>query len=205
MIFLTLFIQSSLCLAVGSSENLSGNSLIIRKTLQELNETIFFPRSIRVELVKDCPEVIPVLAQWGYETWRSYNTSLTPEILVDVFNKRLNDDKLPLSLVLFRDKEPIGVISLDDHSEPELADLEDGNPWGDSFHVVPSERNKGLGMDLAQAAVTVAKQLGYQAIHFYTSIPLNVGWYVERGAKVIGKRPYHNHWITIMTFPLPSE
>lgn len=92
------------------------------------------------------------------------------------------------------------MISLNDKSEPELSDLEDNNPWGGSFHVIPMERNQGLGEDMAKTITTIAKRLGYEKIHFYTSNPNMVTWYVERGAKIIDTRLYHGHTITTMEY-----
>src|SRR5258706_16152263 len=90
--------SSSVCIAKEISstikENPSENSLIIRQTLQELNETIFSNRALHVELLKNCQEAIPLLAEWIYEDWHSYDASLTKEKLVEGFKKRLNDDRL---------------------------------------------------------------------------------------------------------------
>jgi hypothetical protein len=102
LIFLGLM-ASSVCFA--AAPNSSENARVIRQTLDEFNETFFSPRSLRVDLLKNYPELIPTLANWEYEAWRVYNTSLTPEIFLNLFNKRLNDDAIPLTFVLFRDNE----------------------------------------------------------------------------------------------------
>lgn len=206
LIVLLLLINGLTCHAEepSSQENLSENTLIIRQVLQEFNNTVFSPRSLHITLLKGCPEMIPILAEWEYQEWHRYSASLTIEKLVAGFNQRLNDDRLPLTFVVLKGTTPVGVISLENHFEPELSDLADGNPWGDSFIVTPEERNKGLGEELAKMAVIVAKQLGYRTIHFYTSNSKNVRWYVERGAEVIETRPYRGHVITVMKFSLSS-
>lgn len=187
------------------SSNIGENALIIRQTIQELNETVFASRSIRIELLKNCPEFVPVLADWEYEAWHSYNHSLERGKILESFNSRLNDDKVPFTIVALKETTLVGVISLEDHSESELSDLQDGNPWLESFHVLPAERNKGLGEELLKAAATIAKRLGYQRIHFYTSVRKNVPWYVKRGSEVVETRPYHDHVITVMKLPLNVE
>lgn len=177
---------------------------ILQETLQEMNQTTFSPKGIQVKLLTDCPGVIPVLAEWIYNDWHSYSASLTKEIMVESYTSHLNDNKLPFTIVAFREATPIGVVSLENKSEPELEDLEDGDPWGGTLHVEPAERKKGLGKDLATAIVNIAQKAGFKKISFYTSNPVNVNWYVGRGAEVIGSRPFNNHTITIMRYPLLS-
>lgn len=177
-------------------------SVLIQETLHEANETLFSPRSLRVELLKNCPEAIPVLAEWIYEDWHSYDSSLTREKLIQGMNHRLNDDRLPLTFVALRDSAPVGIISLKNRVPPEFSDLDDGSPWGGSFHITAEERNQGLGETLATVLVTIAKRLGYEKIYFYTSNPKNVGWYTARGAEIIDERPFHGHVVTVMKFVL---
>lgn len=183
-------------------QNSERNAPLIRQTVQEANSALFSNQSLRIELLKNCPEVIPELAEWEYQDWHLYDTSLTREKLIEEFNQSLNDDKLPLTLVAFRSDIPIGVISLTAKSEPEFSDLEDGNPWGGSFHVIPTERARKLGENLAAVAVHIAKKLGHSKIHFFTSNPRVVNWYTRRGAQVLETRPYRNHVVTMMEFPI---
>jgi GNAT superfamily N-acetyltransferase len=180
------------------------NASLIREVIQEVNEVNFSNKQLRLELLKKCPETIHVLAEWEYQDWHSYDTSLTREKLINGFNHYLNDDRLPLAFVILKDSIPVGVISLDDKSEPELSDLEDGNPWGGSFHVIPAERNQGIGEALAKTLATIAKRLGYEKVHFYTSNTQVVKWYTERGAKIIDTRPYREHVITTLEYSLTS-
>jgi GNAT superfamily N-acetyltransferase len=175
-------------------------ALIVRKSLDDLNKTTFSNRSFHLDLLKNCPEVIPLLADWIYEDWHLYDTSLTKENLIKGFSQRLNDDKLPLTFVLLKDSIPIGAITLKEKTIPELADLDDGSCWGGSFHVETEFRRDGVGEELAKSLILIAKQLGYHKIRFYTSNPQNVAWYTERGAEVIETRPFRGHIITIMQY-----
>ncbi|MBU6383747.1 MAG: GNAT family N-acetyltransferase [Verrucomicrobia bacterium] len=175
---------------------------LLRDVIQEINEMFFFNSQLRLELLKNHPETIPLLVEWEYQDWHHYDTSLTREKLTDGFNHSLNDDRLPLAFVVLKDSVPVGVISLDDKSEPEIADLEDGNPWGGSFHVIPEERNQGIGQNMAQALIIIAKKLGYEKIHFFTSNFQVVHWYTERGAKIIDTRSFRGHVITTLEYNL---
>lgn len=186
--------------AIASISSAGENRIHIHQILEEANDTLFSKQSLRLELLKNCPEVIPELAEWEYQDWHLYDTSLTREKLIEEFNHSLNDEKLPLTLVAFRRETPIGVIALIERGEPEFFDLEDGNPWGGSFHVIPTERAQGLGENMAMVLLKIAQALGYQKIHFYTSNPLIVKWYTSRGAQIIRQQSYRNHMITMMEF-----
>lgn len=190
--------------SIGYSIESTHSASLIRELLQEANEMNFYNKQLRIELLKNCPETIPLLAEWEYQDWHPYDTSLTREKFMNEFNHCLNDDHLPLAFVILKGTIPIGIISLVDKSEPELSDLEDGNPWGDSFHVIPAERNRGIGQAMAMALIGIAKRLGYEKIHFYTSNSQLVGWYTKRGAKIIDTRPYRGHVITTLEYSLTS-
>ncbi len=174
-------------------------AVVIQETLEEAN------RELRIELLKNCPEQIPTIVEWEYQDWHSYDKTLTRERLFEAFNSSLNDDRLPLILVAFNGSVPIGVISLEAKGEPEFVDLEDGNPWGGSFHVVPEMRNQGIGAAMAQVIVTISKRMGYQKIHFFTSREEIVGMYASHGAKIIGLRPFRGHQVTVMEYTLTGE
>lgn len=177
----------------------------VQKGTQEVNEMFFSRRGLHLELLKNCPSAIPLLADWEYEDWHGYDSSLTKERLIDEFHHSLNDGELPLVFVILKGSMPVGVISLNDEPEPEMSDLADGNPWGGSFHIVPDERNQGLGEAMAKTLILIAKELGYEKIHFYTSNSQMVPWYTKRGAKIIDTRPYRGHMITTMEYVLGAD
>lgn len=186
---------------VNASVVISTNmSHYIRQTLQEANERLFSVRNISLRLLKDCPENIPILVEWMYEEWRHYDDSLTREKLSTSFNNRLNDDKMPFTLVAERNSQPIGMIALKETGEPEFSSHYGSFPWLGSLHVLPEERNRGLGQTLVSVLNSIAVRLGHQKILFYTSNPNNVAWYLKRGAHVIDKQIFRGHPITIMAF-----
>jgi hypothetical protein len=156
--------------------------------------------SIRFELLKDCPETIPTLAQWVYDEWHSYDRALTKEKLVQSFKGRLNSDKIPITIVALKNKKPIGVFSLKHNNAPELDDLPADFLWLGSLQTVPAA--KELDEKLLNLALAVSKQLGFKKLHVYLSNPTYVPWYVKRGAKITEKRPFRNHEITILCFAL---
>ena len=177
----------------------------IKSLLQEQNERVFKPLGYKIELLKDCNGLVPTLAKWTYEDWKLYDNSLTVEKLVAGFSHRLNDDKIPLSLVAFKGDKPIGTVSLKEEKDPAFEDILKGALWLGSLHVIPEERNKGIGGELLRVAILMAEQLDYKAVWLFTSNPLNVEWYQKRGAHLIEKRPFRNHVITLMKIPLKDS
>lgn len=173
---------------------------VIQQTLWEMNQTI--DPSIHLELLKNCTEVIPTLADWIYEDWSLYDPSLTREKLIEGFKNRLNDHDLPFTLVAFKNSIPVGLVTLKAHEVPELADLENGNPWGGSLHVVPKERGQGIGEALARSILLIAQRLGYTEVLFYLSEQQGVNWCVDRGAEILETRPFRGHTITVLRFKL---
>jgi hypothetical protein len=167
----------------------------IDQTLKEANTD-----SIRFELLKNCPETIPTLAQWVYDEWHSYDSTLTKEKLIHSFKGRLNSDKIPLAFVALKNDKPIGVFSLKHNNASELDDLPADYLWLGSLQTVP--KAKELDEKLLAIALAVAKLLGFKKLHLYLSNPSYVPWYVERGAKITEKRPFRNHEITILCFAL---
>lgn len=186
---------------VNASVVISTNmSHYIRQTLQEANERLFSVRNISLRLLKDCPENIPILVEWMYEEWRHYDATLTREKLSASFNNRLNDDKMPFTIVAERNAQPIGMIALKETGEPEFSSHYGTSPWLGSLHVLPEERNQGIGQTLVRVLNSIAVRLGHQKVLVYTSNPNNVTWYLKRGAHVIDKQIFRGHPITIMAF-----
>ncbi len=142
-----------------------------------------------VEL-NDYAEFIPVVAQWQYDDWHGYDKSLTLEKLMEGFKDQT-------TIVAFNDQVPMGSISLQKEGEPEFSDLGDVL-WVGTFHVIPNERNKGIGTKLGLVALEMARRLGYREVYFYTSDVSNVAKYVKKGAQVFDSRPFRGHTITLM-------
>lgn len=181
------------------------NALIIQQALQNENGDFFFSHSVRLDLLKNCPQVIPILAQWLYEEWKPYDASLTKEKIINSFKMRLNHDAIPITFVVLKDGLPIGVISLKKETSPEFADFPEDSIWMGSLQVIPEERNQGVGRELLKFSQTIARQFGYEKLYFYTSNPANVKWYLTRGAQVIEERPFRHHIVTVMEISLKNE
>jgi predicted N-acetyltransferase YhbS len=181
---------------MSAAENVS----MIQQVLQEENRNFFSPRSMKLDLLKNCPQTIPTLAEWIYEEWHSYDASLTKEKLIHAFSMRLNNDRIPLTFVVLKNDLPIGVISLKRETAPEFTDFPENSIWMGSLHVLPEERNQGLSHELLKLVQVVAKGFGYENLYLYISNPEYVRWYLNKGASLIEERSFRNHRIAIMQF-----
>ncbi len=180
------------------------NSSIMHQILQEANEAFFIPHAMRLDLLKNCPEAIPTLTEWLYETWKPCDDSLTKEKLTLSLKQRLNDDRLPMAFVAFQGPQPVGSLSLKKCSEPELADFPADSLWA-SLHIVPEERNKSWAQELLKFAEKVGTRMGHKELYIYTSDPLKAAWYTEKGLHVVEKRPFRSHTITILRLPFSTQ
>lgn len=174
----------------------------IRKMLENANHSFFHPQSMRLELLKSCPETIPTVAKLLYDEWHPYDASLTENKLIQSLTGRLNDDQIPITFIALKDTKPIGLISLKARSDSEFTDFPKNSIWMGSLIVIPEERNQGLGNQLLQCAATVAKDMGYKELYFYSSNPTSVVWYAKRGAIILDHRTFRGHTITIMRINL---
>lgn len=177
--------------------------LSINRALLEVNQAPFFAqKSITMKVLKECPETIPQLAQWMYDKWKSYDASLTLEKMVGSFKERLNDDRIPFVIVAFMKDKPIGMVGLKEQGAQELSNLSPKNtPWLGALFVEETQRKKGIGKQLLNLALTLAKEMGHPEVFVYTSDHTNVNWYTEKGASVVKDHyPFRDHEITLMKF-----
>lgn len=168
----------------------------MKEVLNEANKSLAY----QLMFLKDCPEAIPTIAQWVYDEWSSFDKSLTKDRLVKSLEGRLNDDKIPFTLVAFKEKRPVGVITLKEERNPEFADFPKELLWMGTLYVVPDERKNGLGQALLEWSSLMAMKMGYEWLYLYISNPEHVPWYTLRGAEVIQERPFRDHKIAIMRF-----
>jgi len=168
----------------------------MKEILIEANKALPY----QMMFLKDCPEAIPTIAQWVYDEWSAFDKSLTKDRLVKSLEGRLNDDRIPFTLVAFKDKRPVGVITLKEEKNPEFSDFPKELLWMGTLYVVPDERKNGLGQALLEWSSLMAMKMGYEWLYLYISNPEYVSWYTQRGAEVIQERPFRDHKIAIMRF-----
>ena len=100
---------------------------------------------------------------------------------------------LPMSVVALDGTTPLGCASL-------LVDDEvtgwDGHMWLGNVVVLEAARNRGVGSALVVAIEQRAAALGIRELHLVTSSA--IGWYEQRGWKLIGEADVHGHAMSVM-------
>lgn len=130
---------------------------------------------LRIEFLKNHPEHVLTVARWIYDEW-DHVTAANLDEVVDATLARMNDDRVPLTLVALRGDACVGTVGLwesDLSSRPELS------PWLAALYVHPAARNEGVGGALIDALVSTARGLGIGRLYLHTETAS--GYYRRRG------------------------
>lgn len=137
--------------------------------------------SCRIAWLSAHPDLVPVLAAWHYDAFRS----CVPDWSVAAAAEELaahRPRELPCTLVAIADEgEPLGSVSLlieDPPGGPERA------PWLASFFVRPDMRGRGIGRALLRRASAEAFGMGHACLHLWT--PDQAPYYERHGWERVG-------------------
>lgn len=122
---------------------------------------------MRIEAIGAHRDLVATLANWHHATWGHLYSHWT----LDVARAELEDHAarasgLPTTLLAIEDGELLGSVSLVFEDAPELS--EHGSPWLASLYVTPSARGRGIGAQLARAAVERAAEEGVAELFLFT-------------------------------------
>ena len=124
--------------------------------------------TIRIAFLADHPEHIDRVAYWHWDEWDCDMLGLSlAEVTQLVRGCSLHKDRLDINLIaLTAQNECVGTIELADNEF--LPGYEDSKPWLGSLYVDLAWRQKGVALALATAALALAQQLKFPAVHVYT-------------------------------------
>ena len=154
---------------------------------------------IRICDVSDCPEAVDTLVAWNDRYW----TELTPEVDLDewrLFYRECIETRgraIPMTLVGLDDDEVFGAVTI--VAVDDIQDFPDYSPWVAGLIVGENYRGRDFGLVLMDAALTKARQLGYQEIFLWTDSRSE--WYKAQGWTEICRMRYSEVEATIMRFP----
>ncbi len=121
--------------------------------------------SSEVQLVElqQRPDWLPVLAQWHQREWPDKGTYANR---LAAFRQYLGPRKLPVTLVLAVEQQPVGNISLLQYhgSTSSLSSF-----WVANVYVVPQRRGSGFGRLLVRAIEAVARRHQIPQLYLYTT------------------------------------
>jgi GNAT superfamily N-acetyltransferase len=156
--------------------------------------------TISIGLLADAPEHADVLAGWFYDEWGHNDPDTSLERTRAGVRRHANRDALPLALVAFEDRTPVGAACLRETDLPSRRDL---GPWLGSVYVVPECRGRGIGGALVGRAEAEAWRLGVACLHLFTYDC--EGFYAWRGFAVLGRGEHRGRAIVIMEKERPEE
>lgn len=130
-----------------------------------------------IGFLADHLHTIPTLVKWFRAQWSDYYADVSDEEMTQDFLEDISRTSIPTRLVAFEANEVVGTIVLrgsgtetfPEH-EPELGGL----------YVVETQRGHGIGTDLVQAGMKLARDQGYTVISATTvkaaGILERLGW-----------------------------
>jgi predicted N-acetyltransferase YhbS len=149
-----------------------------------------------IHYLADHQQVVPILAAWIYDEWSFLYPEMTRQNVEDFLQKRMNKDKLPLTLVAFEAAEPVGTVSLKMFDMETRRDLPN---WLTSLYVVKPWRRRKIGSNLVEHAEKKAVALAIDKLFLFTAdVDLPGLFYAKLGWKVREKTEYHSYPVTIM-------
>ena len=149
--------------------------------------------SVEVAYLADHPEAIPRLADWFFTEWGQSDPPFSREEFEAQFRERLNRDRLPLTMIAFKDGNVAATASLrirevDTHPEYEH--------WLGSVYTHPEYRRRGIASVVIEALVEQARRLGILELYLYTR--RNIALYARLGWRTIANECYHGREVAVM-------
>jgi predicted N-acetyltransferase YhbS len=149
---------------------------------------------LRVELMSDHPELVPVVSAWHFGEWGHEDPGGTPDSWAASLRERALRDRIPAVFVAFEGSLPIGssaLVSADMKTHPELS------PWLINVFVLPEYRGTGVGGAVVDHACGFASGLGTEAVYLYTqgsgALYRRLGW------SVLASESYGGAPVTVMS------
>lgn len=127
-----------------------------------------------IEFLADHLDSIPTLVKWFRAQWSHYYANWSDEEMMQDFLEDVSRTSLPSRLVAFKSNELVGTVILRD-SETETPSEPQVELGG--LYVVESYRGLGVGTELVQAGMNLAREQGYSEI---TATTVNAAGILER-------------------------
>jgi GNAT superfamily N-acetyltransferase len=145
-----------------------------------------------IQPLADRPEAIPILAQWFFLEWHSFDGRTVREI-EDQLSQNLNRASIPITFVAVRNSELIGTVSLDLSDLPVCDHL---SPWLASLYVVPECRRAGVGSALVEHLIDFA--FSQRLPNLYVWTPGSTRLYEKLGWRLLQTSTYAGQAITVL-------
>ncbi len=129
------------------------------------------------------------MAEWFVSEWPNwYGPSCPGRVTEDLAAFAASEIQLPVGMVVFEGRVPVGAGALKAQSIPSHSHL---GPWAAAGYVLPSCRGRGVGAVLLQGLVAKAQALGYKHVYCGTSTAESLlsrsGWLALETTSLEGK------------------
>lgn len=115
--------------------------------------------------LSDRPELLPIIAAWYFQEWGSHVAGVTvldEQQRLEVF---LQDDELPLLLVVLEGEVPVAAAQLKFHERTERPER---LHWLGGVYVHPDHRGRGLAEAVIAELLARGRTLGVRDIYLQT-------------------------------------
>lgn len=145
---------------------------------------------MRLELLADRPQDVPILARWYFDQWGHAIAGNTLDQTCARIKQKLNRDKAPLLVVAFEDEQPIGAAQLKIR-ELDLCDA--WEYWLGDVYVLPAHRGRGIASAICRRVQEIAVSLGVHRLYLQTEridggLYTRLGWHGVKQIQRDGKR-----------------
>jgi len=150
---------------------------------------------MRIELLADYEQYVPVIAGWIFGEWGYLSPEKSQEQHAAQVHANATKQAIPRTFIALDEEKPVGVASLVD------SDLETHThlrPWLANLYVPPSFRKRGIGTNLVNRVVDETRKLGYPTLFLWT--PDKEAYYYQRGWRVIDCTLHKNKNIVVMMY-----
>jgi GNAT superfamily N-acetyltransferase len=141
----------------------------------------------------DQPELVPILADWFYDEWGRRDPNNSWKKIRSILGEHLNRERVPLTIVLLRDSQPIASASL---KKSEMETHPQFLHWLGGVFVHPEYRQQGIGSRIVEFAANEAKKLSVNELYLYTRS--HERFYTRLGWQVIERPIYKDRNVIVM-------
>lgn len=130
------------------------------------------------------------LSEWHQAEWGHLSDRTLPD-RVREFQEQGGSTNIPLTLVAFKDNEPVGTCSLLVHDLSDVPKYDHLTPWMGSVYVLPEYRRQGIARAMCKKAVEAAKRLKVKTLYLFTPdqqvLYSGMGWEVVDNFELRGE------------------
>lgn len=147
----------------------------------------------------DAPEHLKLLAAWHHNEWGDLNPGQTLEQREQKMQSYLGDQFIP-STYLAIDRHLLGSAAI---VENDMDNRKHLSPWLASVYVDQSYRRRGIGSQLVQHVVDIARLQGIRNMYLFT--PEQEVFYQRLGWCVLEKTLYRGSQVTVMCLQIGKK